>query len=75
MSVDQCWFGIEFLVEGTAPKSGNGGSQGGEGRGSCVATLAVCNKSRAARDKGAEGETIEGASRLKSREGGEDVRE
>jgi hypothetical protein len=55
-------FGIEFPAEGTAPKSGDGGSQGLEGRGSCATTLAACNKSRAARDKDGEVGTMEGQS-------------
>ena len=74
MSVDQCGFGIEFPVEGFAPKSGYGGSQGGEGRGNCEATLAACDKNRAERDKDNEGETMERDSELKSRKGGGDVR-
>ena len=67
-------FGIEFPDEGTAPKSGNGGSQGGEGRGTCAATLTACNTSRATRNEDDEVGTIEGDSRLESRKGRGDVR-
>ena len=74
MSVDQCGFGIEFPGEGFAPKSGYGGSQGGDGRGNCAETLAVCNKNRTEKDKHEEVEIMEGDSRLKSRKGGGDVR-
>lgn len=57
-SVDQCGFGNEFPEDGFAPKSGEGGSQGDEGRGSCAATLAACAKSKVASDNDDEGETI-----------------
>ena len=66
-------FGIELLDEGTAPKSGDGGSQGEEGRGTCAATLTIWNKSKAPRDKDDEVRAIEGDGRLKSRKGGGDV--